>query len=126
MNLPWKIVKKTYTPADKKIEEIINLLFPPLILEQEIDKDGGVTKFHIDYSADSNLDSVLSDLEDGHNDKACHDTLKDISNRLFKLRKMLEAYRELDKDARYIIVENFNSNNEEIGYDEGQYWFRIG
>jgi len=120
INLPWKIVKKTYTPADKKIEEIINLLFPPLILEQEIGKDGSVTKFHLDYSADSNLDSVLSDLEDGHNDEACHKTLRDISNRLFKLRKMLEAYREFDKDAKYIIVENFNKD-EEINYEKGQY-----
>lgn len=105
MKFPWKIVKKTYTPADKKIEEIVNILFPPLELKQEIDKDGSVFKYHVDYSADSNLDAALIDLQDGHNDEVVHKTINNTIDRLMKVRRLLEAFAELDKDAKYIIVD---------------------
>jgi hypothetical protein len=108
----FSVKKKIKTTSDEKIEQIISILFPPLKLERE-----GDIKYHIDYSVDGNLDAVISDLEDGHNDKVAQDTLKDVANRLVKVRKMLEAYRELDKDAKYIIVDNMNKD-EVIQYGE--------
>ena len=72
----FKIFKsKVSTPSSQKIEEIANILFPPY--EVRLDKDG--TKYQIDYSADMNLDSALSDLEDGYNDQTVRNTIKDIS-----------------------------------------------
>jgi ATP phosphoribosyltransferase len=108
----FSVKKKIKTTSDEKIEQLIAILYPPMQLEEE----NGV-KFHIDYSVDANLDAVISDLEDGHNDKVAQDTLKDVSNRLFKVRKLLEAYRELDKNAQYIIVDNMK-NDEEIRHAE--------
>jgi hypothetical protein len=108
----FSVKKKIKTSSDEKIEQLIAILFPPMKLEEE----NGI-KFHIDYSVDGNLDAVISDLEDGHNDKVAQDTLKDVANRLVKVRKMLEAYRELDKNAQYIIVDNMNKD-EEIRYAE--------
>jgi len=106
MRMPWKIEKKPITPAEKQIEQIKTLLFPPLKLQEEMQKDGTIIKFHIDYSADSNLDAALMDLQEGYNDPAAHKTILDVIKRLNNLRKMLEAYAEFNKDAKYIMVEN--------------------
>jgi hypothetical protein len=93
------IVSKT--PAEVKLDMIRDILFPPS--ESHIDKDG--RKFLVDFSADLNLDSALSDLEDGYNDKACQQTIKKISNRIFEVRKILEAHQEIT-DAEYLIVDD--------------------
>ena len=105
MNI-FRIKKKIETPADEKLEQIKNILFPPLETKQEIDKEGNPVKFHIDYSVDSNLDSILMDLQEGYNDPACQKTLNTIIKRLNEVRKMLEAYAEFDEDAKYIIVDD--------------------
>jgi hypothetical protein len=107
MKLPWKVEKKPVTPADQKIEEIIKILFPPLELQQENDM-----KFHIDYGADSNLDAAITDLEGGHNDEITRKTIREIADRLIRVRKLLEAYAQIDPDAKYIIVDNFESEKE--------------
>jgi hypothetical protein len=112
MKFPWKVKKKIETPADEQIENIKAILFPPLVTQQEMQKDGTQIKFHIDYSADSNLDAALMDLQEGHNDPATHKTILDVVKRLNKLRTMLEAYAEFDKDAKYIIVENYEQDKE--------------
>ena len=115
MQFPWKIVKKTkvdLTPADEKLEKIKHILFPPLVTQQELQKDGTPIKFHIDYSADSNLDAALMDLQEGFNDPATQKTITDVIKRLNNVRRMLEAYAELDKDAKYIIVENLEQDND--------------
>jgi len=110
MKLPWKISKKDLTPADEKLEQIKQILFPPLITQQEMQQDGSTIKFHIDYSADSNLDAALIDLQEGYNDPAAQKTILDVIKRLNNVRRMLEAYAELDKDAKYIIVENMEQD----------------
>jgi hypothetical protein len=118
MKFPWKVKKKVDTPDQEKIELIKSILFPPLITQEEMQKDGTAIKFHVDYSADSNLDAALLDLQEGYNDPACHKTITDVITRLNKIRRMLEAYAELDKDAKYIIVENFEKDNEILAQDE--------
>ena len=108
----FSVKRKPKTTSDEKLEKVIAILFPPLELAEE-----GDIKYHIDYSADTNLDAVIIDLEEGHNDHIAQKTLKDISDRLFRIRKILEAYRELDKDAQYIIVDNLKKD-EDIQYAE--------
>ena len=114
MKMPWKIVKQSWTPADERLEEIKNILFPPLILEEKMAEDGEVMKYHIDYSVDSNLDAVLMDLQEGHNDPVSQKTINSVIKRLVKARRMMEAYAELDKDAKYILVEDMDDRNDEI------------
>lgn len=97
--------KNPETPAEIKLEEIKNLLFPPLELRESI-KDGDIIKYHIDYSIDTNLDSVINDIQEGYADKTVLNTLTDVIDRLYKVRELVEAHMELDKDAQYIIVDN--------------------
>lgn len=106
MKFPWKVEKKPMTSAEEKLEEIKNLLFPQLELHEEMGPDGTVIKFHVDYSVDSNIDAALIDLYDGNNDSIVQSTLSKSVARLNKARKILEAYASLDKDAKYIIVDN--------------------
>ena len=104
--MPWKVERKPLTTAEEKLEEIKQLLFPPLELQEEVSPDGDVVKFHIDYSVDSNIDAALMDLQDGNNDAVVHSTLNKAVARLNRVRKLLEAYAVLDKDAKYIIVDD--------------------
>ena len=106
MKMPWKVKRKSETPSDQKLEEIKQLLFPPLELREEISNDGTIIKYHIDYSVDSNIDAVLMDLQDGQNDAIAHNTLNKIVTRLNKARKLLEAYTIMSEEARYIIVDD--------------------
>jgi hypothetical protein len=96
MRFPWKIEKKVETPADEKLEQIKKILFPPLELKEEMGNDGTKVKFHIDYSVDSNLDAVLMDLEEGHNDPVARKTISKVVDRLNDARRLLEAYAQLD------------------------------
>jgi len=113
MKMPWKIQKKIETPAELKLEQIKTLLFPPLELNKELSNDGSVMKFHVDYSVDSNLDAALMDLQDGQNDEVTQGTINEVTKRLIQVRKLLEAYAQIDKDAKYIIVDNPKSQNIE-------------
>ena len=113
MKFPWTIKKKINTPAELKLEQIKELLFPQLELNEEISNDGSVIKFHIDYSVDSNLEAALMDLQDGQNDEATQKTINDVIKRLIKVRKMLEAYAKFNAEAKYIIVDNPKENTIE-------------
>ena len=113
MKMPWKIQKKIETPAELKLEQIKTLLFPPLELNEELSNDGSIMKFHVDYSVDSNLDAALMDLQDGQNDEVTQGTINEVTKRLIQVRKLLEAYAQIDKDAKYIIVDNPKSQNIE-------------
>lgn len=96
------------TTAEEKLEKVIQILFPPLVLREE-----GEMKYHIDYSADSNLDAALVDLEEGHNDPVVHKTIRGVANRLVDVRRILEAYRLLDTDAKYLIVDDLGGEDVE-------------
>ena len=111
MKFPWTIKKKINTPAEKKIEEIIKILFPPLDIDEKIEQDGSSIKFHIDYSVDSNLDAALMDLQDGNNDEIVHNTITKVIKRLNKVRRLLEANAKLDSEAKYIIVDDLDEEN---------------
>lgn len=104
--LPWTIKRVPYNKHDDRLEKVIDILFPALELHSEPNERGELIKFHVDRAVDSNLDAVLMDLQDGHNDVACHETLNDVIKRLGRLRKLLQPHFAFDPEARYIIVEN--------------------
>lgn len=103
---PFKIEKRNNTPAEERLEQIKEILFPPSKLNEEMDKDGSLFKWQVDYSVDMNLDAALTDLEEGVNDQAVHNTIRDISKRLYSVRQLLDAYMELHPEAKYIMVES--------------------
>lgn len=106
MKFPWVIRRKKKTPAEKKLQEIKELLFPELVLEEEVDKNGSLVKFHIDYGVDSNLDAALMDLQEGQNDGPTQKTIYNISRRLYAARKLLEAEAKIHKEAKYLVVDD--------------------
>jgi|694.fasta_scaffold45994_11 hypothetical protein len=111
---PFKVEKKPRTPAEEQIELIRNILFPPTKVDEQYGEDGVLRKWQVDYSADMNLYAALIDLQEGHNDKAVHNTINDIQDRLIKVREILEEHMQLSKEADYIVVENLK---EEIDVD---------
>lgn len=87
-----------------KLEEIKNLLFPPVKVHETVENDEKV-RFMIDYSIDNNIYSVLLDLQEGNNDDVCQKTLNNCLKVLDKVRKILDAHMELDEKSKYIMVE---------------------
>lgn len=112
MKFPWKIKKKIETPAEQKLEQIKELLFPQLTTEEELSNDGSLIKFHVDYSVDSNLDAALIDLQEGNNDEIVQGTINEVVKKLIEVRRLLEAYARMDPNAKYIIVENPKNTND--------------
>ena len=105
MKLPWIVQRKTETPAEQKLEEIRNILFPVPETETKFDGKKEI-KYFIDRSVDMNLDAALIDLQEGNNDKICHDTINSVIKSLIQVRQILNAYSELDSDSQYVIVDN--------------------
>jgi hypothetical protein len=101
--------RKPKTTAEQKLDMITDMLFPKLELHR--DREGN--KFHIDHSVDTNLEAALMDLEEGHNDAASQKTIRSVTDRIIKVRKLLEAYQEIDSDARYFIAEDLEDKNVE-------------
>jgi hypothetical protein len=100
---------KPKTTAEQKLEEIKNILFPPFKKQSEKD-----VTFLIDYSADSNLQAAVTDLEEGYNDEVVQGTITKVIDRLVDVRKILKAYGEFGTDAQYIIVDDLPSEKQEI------------
>lgn len=106
MNLLWWKKKKkkvlTQSEAEKRLALIEQVLFPNFTTE--IMPNG--TYFHVDYSADSNLQGAIVDLEEGINTPQIHETLSSVLKNLSIVRKIVQAYPEMDSRAEYIIVDN--------------------
>ena len=102
--------KNPKSKAEIELDKIRDVLFPPF--EKQSKED---VTFLIDYSADSNLQAVLNDLEEGHNDEIVRRTVSRVIDRMIEVRKILKAYNEFDMEAQYIIVDDLeNKNVEEI------------
>lgn len=104
----FSVKKKVETPAEQRLEEIRNILFPPHEAKESLDKKTGeVIKYYVDYSADLNLDSALYDMREGYSDEIVQKTVQDVIDRLYKVRDLVNASQvEFDPDAKYIIVDN--------------------
>jgi hypothetical protein len=107
------LIRKKKTTAEEKLDLVRQLLFPDLKLEEELDKNGELIKYHIDYSVDSNLDAALLDLMDGSNDAVTHKTINSVIKRLYRVRKILNAEAKIHKDSKYLIVDGGEENNIE-------------
>lgn len=102
---------KPKTTSEQKLEDILNILFPPY--EKQTLNNGD--KILIDFSIDMNLEAALADLEDGHNDKTSQRTIKKCIERLISVRKILEAYGEIDNtDFKYIVVDDMTLKEDEV------------
>lgn len=102
-------VKKNKTDEKLLLEEITKLLFPPL--ELYTDKDN--VSYQIDYSVDTNIESVITDLEDGYNDETARKTLKKITERLNQVRKLLLVEQKIHKNVQYVIVDDGTNSQED-------------
>lgn len=89
-----------------ELDKIRSALFPELETHFVPDESGNNVMIHVDRAIDSNLEAVLVDLQSGHNDLACHETLNDVIKRLHRARKILGAYAMFNPKAKYIVVEN--------------------
>src|SRR6266566_3147363 len=87
--------------AEIKLQQVIDILFPPLTLHT--DRNGN--KYHVDYSADANLEAALYDLEEGGNDEITQSTVRKVADNLFKVRQMLDIQNELNPDANYYVID---------------------
>lgn len=110
MKFPWVIKKKTETAADQKLQQIKDILFPPL--EKQTDKNGDM--FFVDSTCDMNLEAVITDLRDGYNDEVANGTLVDVLKRLIEVRKILNVLSEFDPEAKYIIVDNYDPERRRL------------
>jgi hypothetical protein len=108
----WKKKSDPKSEAELKLKIIEEILFPQLITEST---SQGVF-FQVDYSLDSNLESALSDLQDGNNDKAVQSIVNSAIKKLLEARKLLGVKQLLDKRAEYIIVDLPIDNI--VNYDE--------
>jgi hypothetical protein len=98
--------------ADKKLDDIRNILFPPTKVNKTME-NGEQIKFMIDYSVDNNLYAALIDLREGHNDTVVQNTINKCIDSLIKVREILEAQMLLDDEAKYITVEMLDTKNVE-------------
>lgn len=93
--------KKKKVELGSELERVVQILFPQLSTETL--PDG--TVFHVDYSVDTNLESVLYELEDGVNTTDIHKVVNNVIKRLIEVRKLLEAYPKINENAVRIIVD---------------------
>ena len=100
--------------AEEKLELIRKILFPEPLKQTEVNESGEEQLFHIDYSADLNLDAALNDIEDGFSDETVQKTIKDVSSRLYKIREILDEHVTFSPDINYFVVENLKHENEEV------------
>jgi hypothetical protein len=116
----FSVEKKIDTPAEQRLEEIRNILFPPHEAKETLDKETGeMFKFYVDYSADMNLDSAMHDIQEGFADEIVQKTVKDVIDRLYKVRQLLNADQiKYDPDAKYVIVDNMTDDSPEIEAEE--------
>ena len=92
---------KSVDQRDALLEEIKELLFPPLLTRTT--EDG--TKYHVDKSVDMNLDAAIADVVDGYLDDVTTSTLNEIAKKLSKLRKLLKVNCEIDPEVESIFFE---------------------
>lgn len=102
------------TDDQRKLKEIISILFPPDDIK--VEDDG--TKYFVDYSLDSNLQGALSDLEDGVNDIITRNTVRHVVEQLYKVRDILEELRDIPPDTNFYETHYKENKNYEMGIIE--------
>ena len=110
MNLFGMKKKQEQTPADVKLQQIQDILFPPV--EEQTTPDGAT--YIVDYSADINLEAALTDLEEDFNDETSRETIRKVANRLYEVRKVLDTFYDMEnKKATYYVVDDLSETTYE-------------
>lgn len=104
--------RKRMSESDKKLKQVADILFPKTKVLEKIE-EGEKIKYMVDYSIDNNLYAALIDLQEGHNDKGCQNTINECIKALNKVRTVLEAHMFLDEEAKYIMVDMMDTTNVE-------------
>lgn len=86
--------------AVKQLEDIKQILFPAF--ETTTTDEGQIIQ--IDYSADSNLEAALSDIEDGYSDETVQKTIKNVIDRVYKIRKLMNVWQEIKAETQGIVI----------------------
>lgn len=92
--------KREVTDSDHKLKQIVDLLFPQF--EKKISQSG--IKYAVDSSIDSNIDAVITDLQDGYLDNTCINTLEACAQRLAQVREILNPAQMLIPDIEKYIL----------------------
>lgn len=95
-------------PSDIQLERVIQMLFPAL----QIQADENGDEYYVDSSVDMNLDAALIDLEEGFNDDVCRTTIRKVANRLFEVRKFLNASNEINTTVERIVVKDVDTKKD--------------
>ena len=86
--------------AIKQLDDIKQILFPAF--ETTTTDEGQIIQ--IDYSADSNLEAALSDIEDGYSDETVQQTIKNVIDRVYKIRKLMNVWQEIKAETQGIVI----------------------
>jgi hypothetical protein len=86
--------------SDVKLKQIIDLLFPQF--ETKVTDEG--LKYAIDSSIDTNIDAVVTDLQDGYLDNTCINTLEACLQRIQKVREILNPRQIMNPDIEKYIL----------------------
>jgi len=105
----WWKKQVTETEAHRQLDAIKKILFPPL----ETRTDNKENQYQIDKSVDTNLNSILYELQDGVNDGVIHTTINNIIGRLIEARKVIDVYPELDSKTKYVIIDDGTEKEED-------------
>jgi hypothetical protein len=95
-----KKVESNFNHSDRLLKEVAELLFPKFEV-REVEGE----KYSIDSSVDTNIEAVLTDIQDGYVDEICVKTLKACFEKIYRVRQLLKAFHEMDPEVkRYVIA----------------------
>ena len=83
------------------LNEVVNMLFPPLEIHQ-----GDGKEYYVDYSIDANLIAVKQDIDDGAINEATKNSIKFCLDKLYEIRRYLNNYPELNRKIKYYVIGN--------------------
>jgi hypothetical protein len=83
------------------LDKVLNLLFPPLEIHQEDNKE-----YYVDFSVDANLLAVDQDIQDGVINEATKNSIKFSIDKLSEIRELLNYYPQFSRTINYYVVGN--------------------
>lgn len=101
------------TEAEQRLDEIRKILFPKSVRHTELDENGKEVTYHIDYSADLNLEAALTDIQEGYSDDTVRATISDVIERINSIRNILDEHLMFTNDVNFFVVENMRKENVE-------------
>jgi hypothetical protein len=118
-----KKAEEVESPADTRLREIADIMFPPLEKRSYVDDDGRERTYYVDSSLDLCLDGVIADIEAGYCDDTALESLKSTAYKIYEVRKLLDANSTIPSDADAVVVNNRNDDavDDIVAMDENKY-----